>query len=142
MWRRVVDLKQPGNEIRCVVLLILYLLERRVPFSYASYPFKGIERYISEHIADKVNAETLAANFGYERSYFSRKFKSVFSLSPGEYIKIIRLSRAASLLKYGASIDSVCAQLGYADKKVFSRAFKAYTGVCPSKYEKNHKMQP
>ncbi len=112
------------------------------PFSYASYPFKGIERYISEHIADKVNAETLAANFGYERSYFSRKFKSVFSLSPGEYIKIIRLSRAASLLKYGASIDSVCAQLGYADKKVFSRAFKAYTGVCPSKYEKNHKMQP
>ncbi len=92
IWRRIVDLPQPGNESNCIVLLMLYMLERRVPFSYASHPFDGIERYISEHIADSLNVERLAANFGYGRSHFSRKFKKEFNLSPGEYIKTIRMS--------------------------------------------------
>ncbi|NLF28816.1 MAG: helix-turn-helix transcriptional regulator, partial [Clostridiales bacterium] len=105
-------------------------------------PFEGIERYISEHIHDKLTTSSMAAFFGYARSYFSRKFKSVYNLSPGEYLKTIRMSRAANMLTYGINIAQICTALGYADKKVFSRAFKTYHGISPSEYLKRHKLQP
>lgn len=142
VWRHVVDLPQPGNEINCIVKLILCMLERVVPFSYVRSPFEDIERYITEHLADGVSVETLAAHAGYERAYFTRKFKSMFQLSPGEYLRTVRMSKATSMLKSGMSIDNVCQQLGYTDKKVFARAFKTYVGLTPYAYQKSHKMQP
>ena len=142
VWRRIAKLPQPGNEMYNVVMLLLYTLERRIQFLYADFPFMGIERYVSEHIQENLTVSSMASYFGYTRSHFTRKFKSSYHLSPGEYLRVVRMSKAANMLQYGFDIGQVCAALGFTDKKVFSRAFKTYYGLSPSIFVKKHKMQP
>jgi len=52
------------------------------------------------------------------------------------------MSRAANMLTSGIRIEKICSSLGYADQKVFSRAFKAHYSVSPTQYIKSHKLQP
>lgn len=137
LWRYFALMPKPGNEVYHVLMLILYSLERRGTLQYTSHPFEGIEKYVYDHLRDNLTVEALAAHFGYTRSHFSRIFKQTFNLSPGEYLRVIRMSRAANLLRSGMSISQVCAELGYTDKKVFSRAFTTYHGESPSDYIKS-----
>lgn len=141
-WLRLSDLPQPGNELYCITMLILYMIERRSKFIYADTCFEGIERYIADHIHEKLTATSLADYYGYDRAYFTRRFKKAYSISPGEYLKTLRMSRAANMLTCGVRIEQICSRLGYSDQKVFSRAFKAHYSVSPTEYAKGHKMQP
>ncbi len=142
LWKCVAALPQPGNEMQHATALLLYMLERRVEFQYANRAFNGIEHYVEEHIHEGIGVDHLSSHFGYTRSYFTRKFKSAYGLSPGEYLKVVRMSRAANMLKFGYNIGDVCETLGFTDKKVFSRTFRTYHGMSPSEYAKGHKLQP
>lgn len=141
-WLRLADYPQPGNELSCITMLILYLLERKIDFVYADFCFEGIESYIADHLHEKLTASSLADHYGYDRAYFTRRFKKSYNISPGEYLKTLRMSRAANMLTCGVRIEQICSRLGYTDQKVFSRAFKAHYSVSPSEYVKSHKMQP
>ena len=141
-WRRMADMPQPGNELSCITMLILYLLERRVEFAYADVYFEDIERYISDHLHERLTVTALAEHYGYDRAYFTRRFRKSYNISPGEYLKTLRMSRAANMLTCGVRIKQVCNSLGYADQKAFSRAFKAFYAVSPAEYVENHKLQP
>lgn len=142
LWRRFAQIPQPGNEVYHILMLILYRLERKGELKHADSPFAGIERYVYDHLRDNLTVEMLAEHYGYTRSHFSRLFHETVHLSPGEYLRVMRMSRASNLLRSGMSIGEVCAELGYTDRKVFSRAFSTYHGMCPSEFSKKHKSQP
>lgn len=142
LWMQSAALPQPGNEFSCIIMLMLHLLERKNQFVFADFCFAGIERYIADHLHEKLTVAALADHYGYDRAYFSRRFKESYTISPGEYLKTLRMSRAANMLACGVRIEQICSRLGYADPKVFSRAFKAHYSVSPSEYIKSHKMQP
>ena len=137
LWLRFSLANQPGNEVYHLLMLILYTLDRRGELHYADTPFAGIERYVYDHLRENLTVETLAKHFGYTRSYFSRIFKESVNISPGEYLRVVRMSRAGVLLHRGMSIAEVCEELGYTDRKVFSRAFSQYHGKTPSDYAKS-----
>lgn len=142
VWNTISRMEKPGNEMYHIVILILYFLERHNHFTYTALYFKELEQYISEHLHENLSVNSLSEQYGYERSYFSRKFREIYSLSPREYLRAVRLNRAANMLAVGFSIDQICSAIGYTDKKAFSRAFRAYFGISPSEYIKCHKMQP
>lgn len=142
LWSQVCTLRQPGNEMYHAVSLLMHLLERRINLHYAQHTFGEIEKYIKEHLSDELSVAELSSRFGYSRSYFSRMFKEAFKMSPGEYVRTIRMSRAAELLVSGITVDEICVRMGYSDKKVFFRAFKSYHGMTTSAYVKNHRAQP
>ena len=142
LWQRFSRENQPGNEVYHVLMLILYTLDRRGELEHANTPFAGIERFVYDHLRENLTVEEVAKHFGYTRSYFSRLFKESVNLSPGEYLRVVRMSRAASLLRRGMSIGKVCEEIGYADRKVFSRAFSQYHGTTPSDYAKSTNCNP
>lgn len=142
LWRRFAQMPQPGNEVYHILMLILYRLEREGKLRYADFPFAGIERYVYDHLRENLTVEALAEHYGYTRSHFTRIFRDTINLSPGEYLRVLRMSRASNLLRNGMSIGEVCEELGYTDRKVFSRAFSTYHGISPSEYAKKHKSQP
>ena len=142
VWRAVTRLPKPGNEMYHTIALLLHVLERRVPFYYKDHPLIAVEKYMNDHIREHFTVEQLASEFGYSRAYFSREFKNVFNVSPARYMQITRMTRAAQMLRSGARVDEVCLALGYSDKKVFFRAFKAYHGMTTAQYTNKHKLQP
>jgi len=62
-----------------------------------------------------------------------RKLKSLTNRSPVEFIRLVRLKRAASLLQTEPfSVAEVAYRVGFNDPAYFSRAFRKEFGQAPS----------
>ena len=74
---------------------------------------------------------------GIESSYFSKLFKNKIGCGPIEYLTQVRVDKAKQLLKFPPySIKDVAKAVGFADALYFSKKFKHYTGMSPSKFSK------
>ncbi|MBD3922311.1 helix-turn-helix transcriptional regulator [Paenibacillus sp. PR3] len=92
--------------------------------------------YISHHIHQTIRVNELAALVGISEKYFITSFKKTLGITPGQYIYQIRMNRARDYLnerKY--SVQQIATLLGYPDPFTFSKAFKKYYQVAPSKFE-------
>jgi AraC-like DNA-binding protein len=67
-----------------------------------------------------------------------KKLQSITGLAPSEFIRSIRLKRAAQLLTQGNyPVAEVAEKVGFNTQKYFSKYFKESFGVSPSKYAQN-----
>ena len=90
---------------------------------------------VRENLSDaNYNVEALAAAMNMSRSSLHRKIKALTDLSSLDFIRIIRLQKAAELLKEGKSVTDVAAETGFVNTKYFSSLFKKQFGMQPSKY--------
>lgn len=77
----------------------------------------------------------LAELAGMSRSLFASRFADVLGQSPIEFLKTLRLTRAAELLgRTDLPVKSVAARVGYASRSSFTRAFAARYGVGPTAF--------
>lgn len=82
--------------------------------------------------------DDLAQSTGYGRSQFYSKMLEITGKTPKEYIREQRMTKAAQQLRSGHQITvaEVAYQVGFSDPLYFSRCFKQYFGMTPSKYQK------
>lgn len=82
--------------------------------------------------------ETVAAvtaGLGYSASSCNRIFRSVYGMSPRQYLSALKLKKAKLLLmEPELSVEAVSIRLGYKDIAHFSRQFKRWTGESPGKF--------
>ncbi len=91
---------------------------------------------IIENISDTdFSINTLCQEMAMSRTLFYSRLKSLTGKGPREFIRIIRLRKAAELLKEGKSVATVATDTGFVNTKYFSSLFKEHFGVQPSKYE-------
>ena len=84
---------------------------------------------------DEFSVEDFSRDMFMNRATLYRKIMSLTGKAPADFIRLIRLKRAAQLLaKSGRSIAEIAYEVGFKDPKYFSRAFKEEFGVQPSKY--------
>lgn len=70
------------------------------------------------------------------RSIFYRKLKSIVGIPPVDFIREIRVKRAAQLIESGVyNFSQIAYMTGFSDPKYFSRCFKKHMGVTPSEYK-------
>lgn len=82
---------------------------------------------------DTVAAVT--AGLGYSASSCNRIFRSVYGMSPRQYLSALKLKKAKLLLmEPELSVEDVSRRLGYKDIAHFSRQFKRWTGEPPGKF--------
>lgn len=90
---------------------------------------------IVEHLSDsEFNIDSLCREMAMSRTLFYVKLKSYTGKSPQDFMRIIRLERASSMLRNGRNVTDVAALTGFDNPKYFSTVFKKYFGVSPSKY--------
>lgn len=90
---------------------------------------------IVEHLSDsEFSIDSLCREMAMSRTLFYVKLKSYTGKSPQDFIRIIRLERASSMLRQGRNVTDVAALTGFDNPKYFSTVFKKYFGVSPSKY--------
>ena len=93
-------------------------------------------RIVLDNLSDAdFNIDQLCAEMAMSRTLFYGRLKSLTSQAPQEFIRLIKLERAAILLKQGNSVLDVSVRTGFVNVKYFSTLFKKHFGVSPSKYE-------
>jgi signal transduction histidine kinase/ligand-binding sensor domain-containing protein/DNA-binding response OmpR family regulator len=76
--------------------------------------------------------------FGMSSSAFFRKVKQLTNMSPVEYVKNVRINRAALLLvKKELSISEIAFNTGFSDQSYFGACFKKQIGMTPTEYVRN-----
>jgi signal transduction histidine kinase/ligand-binding sensor domain-containing protein/DNA-binding response OmpR family regulator len=83
----------------------------------------------------------LSRELGMSRVNLYKKLSSITGKTPIEFIRVIRLRRAAQLLETGRiSVSEAAYQVGFNNPKYFSKHFKSEFGVLPSELlqRKNH----
>lgn len=81
--------------------------------------------------------EDLGQAVGMSRSSFFNKVKGLTGLSPVEFIRDIRLKRAAQLLTTGELlIKEVAYMTGFTDSRYFGECFKNKYGMTPAEFKK------
>ncbi len=81
------------------------------------------------------SVESLAWIAGMSRSAFARHFVEAFGRGPMDFLRELRLRRAAELLKTSdRPVKTLAGEVGYTSRSYFSRAFKNFYGVCPVEF--------
>ena len=93
---------------------------------------------VRDHIQDSsFSVDNLCSEMAMSRSVLYKKLKALTGQAPNDFIRIIRLRHAASLLRQRRySILEVAAMSGYPDPKYFSTSFKKFFGHTPSDFSK------
>jgi DNA-binding response OmpR family regulator len=91
---------------------------------------------IGENISNpEFGVAELARHIGMSRSGLYKKFSALTQIPIAEFIKSVRMRKAAVLLaKDKLNVAEVAWEVGYNDRKYFSREFKKSFGKTPSEY--------
>ncbi len=94
-------------------------------------------RYVEANIGrSDLSVEELSRELGMSRVHLYKKLSQITGKTPIEFIRIIRLKRAAQMLRESQrNISEIAYQLGFNNPKYFSKYFKEEFGVLPSVYQ-------
>ncbi len=106
----------------------------------APWQLRRVTHYMTEHVADSVPLEELAAQTGLSASQFRRAFKSSTDISPHRWQNQLRILEAQELLREGnLSLADVSLATGFAEQSHFSRVFKDVVGVSPGAWQREQR---
>lgn len=100
----------------------------------------GVRKNVEDNLDDPdFTVDSLCSLQNMSRSSFYNKLKALTGQAPADYIRLIRLNRAAELLKEGGkSVSEVAEMTGFCDGKYFREVFKKHFKVSPSRYGKKN----
>jgi transcriptional regulator GlxA family with amidase domain len=106
----------------------------------APWQVRRVTDYMTEHVADSVPLEELAAQTGLSSSQFRRAFKLSTGISPHRWQTRLRILEAQELLREGdLSLADLSLATGFAEQSHFSRVFKEVVGVSPGAWQREHR---
>lgn len=99
---------------------------------------KEIVEIVNRHLDDpEFSATALCEESHWPAKQIYRKIKQLTGLSTVEFIRDIRLQKAASLLEQGKlSVSEIMYMSGFTTASYFAKCFKARYGVSPSEYQR------
>ena len=93
--------------------------------------------YIRDHIAEPLQADSVAKHVGLNRSYLSTLFKQHTGLSPLKYIQKFRMTKAQHLLESSnLSVSDIAYSCGYQQPESLIKLFRQQYGMSPAAYRK------
>ena len=108
----------------------------------------NIEKFISraitileKNISDPAyNVEQFSNDIGMSQVQLYRKLTTVTGQTPAEFMRVIRLKKAAKMLEEAIekdiNVSEISFKLGFSNHSHFSQLFKKYYGLTPSDYAK------
>lgn len=90
--------------------------------------------FLSSNLAKTVTIEELADQVGMSRAVFHRKFKQATKMSPIQFLKSMRLNKAAIKIAEGENVSVAAMEVGYLSSSQFSREFKRMYGLPPRQW--------
>ncbi|MGG3309438.1 helix-turn-helix domain-containing protein [Paenibacillus lautus] len=93
------------------------------------------QKYVIQHVTEKLTLEEMAGYLNLNSSYFSRLFKRETNQNFIEYVNMVKLQKAKQLLQQSnKTVEEISDYLGYANKSYFIKLFKREIGMTPSEF--------
>ena len=135
---RVENLLTQRQKLRQRFSRDLYLKPTNIPVSSVQEVFLLKTMTIVErHLSDSAfSVEQLADELTLSRMQLHRKLKALTNQSATEFVRHVRLERAAQLLAArSATVSEVAFAVGFESLSYFSKSFREQFGTLPSEYE-------
>ena len=94
-------------------------------------------KYVENNISrSELSVEELSQELGMSRVHLYKKLLAITNKTPIEFIRVIRLKRAAQLLRESQqNVSEIAYQVGFNNPKYFSKYFREEFGELPSTYQ-------
>ena len=95
-----------------------------------------VHRFCLEHLSDpNIGVEDMAQHCGYSKFHFSRLFHDYQGISPGQYLRDLRLRAALRMLQFEIhNVKEIASLCGFTDESYFCRSFKRKFGQTPGMF--------
>jgi DNA-binding response OmpR family regulator len=97
--------------------------------------------FVEKNISDaELNQDKICSELSISRTQLYRKLNSLTDQSVNEFIRNIRLKRAAEILRCGNNVHiaELAYTVGFSEHSYFSKMFRNYFGITPKAYNKQH----
>jgi len=131
---------QVAARVRLQEKIRLELLSTSTPVQAISADEKFLERIksiVERRLSDEqLSVEALAEEIGLSRVQLYRKIMALTGISVNEFIRKLRLQKAAQLLQQQwGPVSQVAYEVGFSNLSYFSKCFKEQFGTLPSEYQ-------
>ena len=119
------------------ILAEIEALFPKKPGNNIKFKIRKAKSEIEKNFANSnFNISTLVSKLQISPSYLRSEFKKAYSISPVEYLNIVRQKNAISILTSDYySVEEVAKKCGYCSTSYFIQVFKKSTGYSPLKYK-------
>ncbi len=102
---------------------------------------EGVVALLRQNLTEPPNLERIGREIGCSPFYLSRIFSREMGMSIPQYLRKIRMERAAQLLAGGThNVTEAAFEVGYSSLSHFSQAFCQTIGCCPALYPRRLKL--
>lgn len=86
----------------------------------------------------ELSLDLVADHAGLSKYYLCKEFQRRFGVSPGKYIREVRLAKACRLLMTNTdyTMEQIAHRVGYSSNNYFGKVFRAEKGLPPDQYKK------
>lgn len=103
---------------------------------------KAIKIILDKMMDTNFNGDALAVELCISRMGLHRKVKALTGQSTGEFIRNIRLKKAAELLRaQGLNVSEVCYDVGFSSPSYFTTCFTEVYKMTPTEYSRKFKVE-
>ncbi|HGH3373096.1 TPA: helix-turn-helix domain-containing protein [Kluyvera cryocrescens] len=143
LLEQLIDNHAPFQRIAAIYLLLDALVAAGKPTQRAENSLReeamikeGID-FINQHFDQPLTLSDVASHTGMSYSWFSRLFKKVSRHNFKEYLTLVRLNKARTLLRDTRTpITEISHSCGFQEHKALIAAFNKYCGLTPTEYRK------
>lgn len=150
LLRQILRAQEQGYDdsiFSLLTLLLLYLQDKsksaeeiavQPVLSGENAIIRSAQQYIQANIEEKLTVPAVAGSVEVSPSYLTALFHKHLQISPGEYIRRIKLGRSKQLIREGQmNFTQISENLQYSTVHHFSRQFKQMFGMTPTEYAKS-----
>ena len=113
--------------------------KRQIPIATGENEIiRRCQQYIGNHVTEKLTVPLVAQGVQVSASYLTALFHKHLQISPGEYIRRIKLEKSKQMIREGKmNFTEISDTLQYSTVHHFSRQFKQVFGITPTEYAKS-----
>jgi len=109
------------------------LQETRSAAPHRGEPVKKAVIYIRKHLAEPMTLDEIARQAGVSKHYLARLFKEILGKTVFETVRVLRCNEARHRIGEGMSVSEAAHSCGFENLSYFTRTFKQYYGILPSR---------
>ena len=99
---------------------------------------RNAQQFISNHVRERLSVPLVAKMVDVSPSYLTALFHKNLQISPGEYIRRVKLQESKQMIREdNLNFTEIAAALQYSTVHHFSRQFKEKFGITPTEYAKS-----
>ncbi|WP_114765665.1 AraC family transcriptional regulator [Vibrio rhodolitus] len=120
-----------------IALLQRHTSSLQVSRKESRFDLEAIDRYIEQHLTQKISVAQLAGSIFLGESQFHTLFKEQLGITPHQYVLSKRIDMAKQLIEQrNLSLGQIAELTGFSGQSTFAHAFSRLQGVSPSQYKK------